>query len=204
MRVRDIMTHHVVTVHTDTSIFDALGLLARHGITAMPVTEGGELIGMVSEADLLRAQLSRDPRVHQCPAHSHSGRQVPPAAVNDVMSTPVVAVSEGAQSSDAAGLMLDYGVRSIPVVDGGTVTGIVSRRDLIRVMVLDRDETIGEQVQERLDEYVDRGWAVTVSEGAVTITGDFAGENERRVVSILARTVPGVTSVRTGPRTVAI
>jgi CBS domain-containing protein len=200
VKVRDIMTTPVVTVELATPVAEAATLLAKHRITAMPVVDDDRLVGMVSEADMLRDLPAHDPRAYVSPERAARRRTEPPVTVDEVMTTPVVAVSPSSDTSDVAGLMLDYDVRSIPVVEGGRVVGIVSRRDLIRLLVQD-DELIASDVRRRLDEYSGRPdqWDVTVSEGRVTIEGDFDDENERRVVNVLASTVPGVREVHTGP-----
>lgn len=200
MKVRDVMTRPVVSVGLATSVSDAAALLAKRQITAMPVIEDGRLVGMVSEADLLRRGSPRDPRAYVSPEDAAHRQRAEPVTVDQVMTTPVVAVSPGSDTSDVAGLMLDYDVRSLPVVEGDHVVGMVSRRDLIRLLAHD-DELIAADVRHRLQEYAGRPdrWEVSVSEGRVTISGAFDDEQERRVVNALVRTVPGVTEVHTGP-----
>lgn len=194
MRARDIMTRPVITVHAGTSVRQAAALLTRHGITAMPVLDTEDrLVGMVSESDLLRNRLPHDPRSHlrrdlAAPAPD------PPGTVAEVMTRPVVSMSDNADAADLAELMLDYDVRSVPIVAGATVVGIVSRRDLLRTLVRD-DDLIEEQVRHRLTEYTGDAWTWVMhcDRGTVSIDGDFPDEAARRVVTILAATVPGVT-----------
>lgn len=202
MHVRDVMTRDVVTVDLETPVSVAVSLLARHSFTALPVMGEDRLVGMVSESDLLRHELPPDRHDGRFGGTIHEEEMVEPETVADVMTTPVVAVPEKTDTGEVASLMLDYDVRSVPVVEAGQVTGIVSRRDLIRMLVRD-DEGIAREVRRRLDDYSgerDR-WAVTVTEGEVTVHGSFEGDSERRVVEILVRTVPGVRIVRTGSRT---
>ena len=92
--------------------------------------------------------------------------------------------------------MLDRDVRSVPVLDSGHVVGIISRRDLLR-SVLRTDDVLAHDVQQRLDAYADEPgrWTATVTDGVVRIDGFVDDDVERRVVEILARTVPGVTAV---------
>jgi CBS domain-containing protein len=92
--------------------------------------------------------------------------------------------------------MLDRDVRSVPVLDDGHVIGIISRRDLLR-SVLRTDDVLAHEVQERLDAYTDepRRWIATVTDGVVRIDGLIDDDAERRVVELLARTVPGVAAV---------
>lgn len=201
MRVRDVMTRQVVTADLDMPVSSAASLLAQHNISAMPVIGDDHLVGMVSEADLIREQIPRPQRgggLFGGPGERQRDRSTTePQTVADVMTTPVVSVSESADTSDVAGMMLDYEVRSVPVVRDGRVTGIVSRRDLIQMLSSD-DELITEEIQKRLRDYAgepDR-WTVAVVRGQSTIYGYFDDENERRVVELLARTVPGVRTVR--------
>jgi CBS-domain-containing membrane protein len=134
MRAREIMTRSVVTVRTSDPAKAAAGLLAEHRITAMPVLDGtGRLVGMVSEADLLAHRVAHDPRSH---LRRDGQPQADPAhTVGEVMSRPVVSLEPDTDLATIAEVMLDRGLRSIPIVDGGRVVGIVSRRDLLRTLV---------------------------------------------------------------------
>ena len=60
--VREIMTRPVVTVTPDTSVADALVLVAQHDLSDLPVVEGQRVVGMVSEIDLIRFAVPLDPR----------------------------------------------------------------------------------------------------------------------------------------------
>ena len=91
MLVRDVMTSGPVTVTAGTGVKDALGQLARHGITSMPVLDrAGRLQGIVSEVDLIGETVSRDPRAQERPivmAPVH-----PPRLVDEVCTRSVVTV----------------------------------------------------------------------------------------------------------------
>jgi CBS domain-containing protein len=114
-----------------------------------------------------------------------------------ITAAPVVAVPAGADLADVAELLLRHDVRSVPVLDDEQVVGVVSRRDILRTVVR-TDDVLAFQAQHRLDEYADgaRRWSVTVADGVASIDGNFADDPERAIVTILARTVPGVTAVR--------
>lgn len=199
MRVQDVMTRPAITVHTGTPAKEAAATLAGCKITAMPVLdEDDAVVGMISEADLLRHRLPHDPRLH---LRRDNEDLMPAATVGDLMSSPAIAVSSWSDAADAAEQMLTSDVRSMPVVDGDRVVGVVSRRDLLKTLLRD-DESIAAEIRHRLDTYSshrDR-WQVTVLDGAVTISGPFTDAAERRVVGALARTVSGVTHAVAVPR----
>ena len=98
--------------------------------------------------------------------------------------------------ADVADMMLQHDVRSVPVLDGRVVVGIISRRDILRAAVRD-DDVLTREVQHRLDEYAGAPgrWTATVHKGNATVAGSFADENDRTVVTVLTRSVPGVTAV---------
>jgi CBS domain-containing protein len=195
MRARDIMSNPVITVRPETPIKEAAALLATHGFTALPVIDGdsdreSRLIGIVTEADLVRDRVPRDPR-----ALCHPGEELPTVAtttVGEVMTTPAVAMGAGTDVAVLARALLDAGYRSMPIVDGARVLGIVTRRDIVRVIARD-DHTIAEDVRHRLEIYGgDRRWRVEVHDGMVSIGDQFDDETDRHVATVLAQAVPGV------------
>lgn len=154
MRARDVMSSPVVTVTAGTTVKCAASLLVSHGFTALPVVdEDGRLIGIVTEADLVRDRFPRDPRY--CPAcgggllGADSASPVLTSTVGEVMTTPVVGMGAGTDVVDLVTAMLEEPVRSIPIVDGSTVIGIVTRRDLLRVLAGD-DQASATDVPHRL------------------------------------------------------
>ena len=136
MRVKDIMTRKVYSVRTVDSIEVAAKLLADRRITAAPVyDEAGELVGMVSEGDLLWHRVPADPTAHRRPvtgdARSCGDR---PHAVADVMSGAPLTTWPDADIADVAQTMLERDVRSLPVLEDDVVVGIISRRDVLRTV----------------------------------------------------------------------
>ncbi len=198
MQARQIMTTPVVTVRADTTVRDVATLLVEHQITAAPVLDAeGELIGMVSEGDLVVDRFSHDPRSQ---LRSVEDEPPGPQTVGEVMSTPVIALGASADAADLAHTMLDSDVRSIPIVEGATVVGIVSRRDLLRTLVRD-DDDIRAEILKRLSSCGEPTgwWDVQVTDGTVLLVGEGDGDDGRNAVA-LARTVAGVTSVRIAGR----
>lgn len=191
------MTRSVVTVHADTSVQRAAALLTERGISSLPVLdEDDHVIGIVSEIDLLRNRMAHDPRSHM---RTESDERLDPARlVGDVMTATVVCMPPFADAADLVELMLDNNVRAVPIVDGVHLVGIVGRRDLLSTL-LRNDAVICNEVALRLNEYAgdsdsDR-WSVAVEDGVVTVRGAFDDERQRDVVTVLARTVPGVVRV---------
>lgn len=195
MLARDIMTRPVITFRPDTSVRQAAAVLTQQQITAAPVLDGDdELVGMVSEGDLIANRFPHDPRTH---ARRDLVPPAGPQTVGEVMTRTVVAVSGFADAADVAEAMLDHDVRSLPIVEGSSVVGIISRRDLLRTLVRD-DDVIGAEIVHRLLAYTGERapWDVTVTNGQAHIYGDVDDQAEARVVQILARTVPGVADVQ--------
>jgi CBS domain-containing protein len=192
MQARDIMTRPVITFRPETPVRHAAAVLTRKQITAAPVVNAeDELVGMVSEADLIVDRFPPDPRSR---LRREDSEATPPQTVGEVMTTTVIAMSGSADAADLAHAMVEYDVRSIPVVTGSAVVGIVSRRDLLKTLVRD-DDVVRAEVMSRIETYTggQTGWEVEVHDGQVHLGGNVDDDAEARVLLILARTVPGVT-----------
>lgn len=193
MQARQIMTAPVITVRADTPVRDAAALLLEHRITAAPVLDhDDELIGIVSEGDLVVGRFCHDPRSQQRPVENEPPG---PRTVAEVMTTPVIALGPSADGADLAQTMLDCDIRSIPIVEGATVLGIVSRRDLLRTLVRD-DDAIRSELLDRLARSGEPAgsWDVQVTDGTVVLVAD-TDSDDGRAASAVARTVPGVSTV---------
>jgi CBS domain-containing protein len=201
MRAEDIMSSPVVKVRPETPAKAATALLAAHGFTALPVVDQDDrLLGVVTEADLMRDRILPDPRARiwrdrEPVPHYHS-----PDTVERVMSSPATGMDRYTDAAELAKVMLREDIRSIPILDGSRVVGIVTRRDLLRTIARD-DLAIVADVRHQLAAYAggDR-WTVTVADGAVRILDEFDDDTDRHVAMVLARAVPGVQSVEVTPR----
>lgn len=175
------MSRPVVSVTPDLPARAALVLLLEHGFAALPVVVEEQVVGVVSESDLLAADMEGDVG----------------ATVGDVMATPVVTMPMSATTTELASAMLAGGLRSLPIVDNeGFLVGMVGRVDLLRELVQD-DDVIADRVRRVLHSYAGQRprWDVETVDGVVWVTGMFADEAERRLVIALSRTVPGVRRV---------
>jgi CBS domain-containing protein len=193
MKARDVMSRPVVSVQSETTVADAITILTQKGFGAVPVVDDlGRVIGIFSESDALRA--STGP-----PADRVNHRAQP---VSVTMTTPVEVIGPNADVATVAEQMLSGRLRCVPVVESGILIGVVARRDLLRTMVRD-DDVVAANVRALLDDYAGsrRRWTVKITDGAVVIGGEFADQAERAVVTALARTIAGVTTVEVRPTT---
>lgn len=191
MLVSEAMTSPVVSVQPGATIKEAVQLLAENGITAMPVIdEHGELIGVLSEADVLLDGFMPDQRAHEKPVHVRSG----PATlrVSEVMSRHVITVPVHADLAEAADLMLSTVAKSLPVVSENRVVGMLSRRDLIGVLAR-RDQEIEAAVDD-LVRSAGYDWTAEVVDGVVVVEGPET-EKDVDLAKVLVGTVPGVVGV---------
>lgn len=126
MKARDVMTSPVMTLSPDVPVPAAADFLGSHGFTAAPVVDAdGQLVGIVSEADLVRSPVVPDWWVLQ-------GQ--PDPTVEQVMSSTPTTMRSADDLADVATAMFEARIRSIPIVDDGELVGIVTRRDVLRVV----------------------------------------------------------------------
>ncbi|MGE3272190.1 MAG: CBS domain-containing protein [Chloroflexota bacterium] len=118
LTARDIMAREIVTVASDMLVEDAAKLLAYHNISGMPVEDpDGKIVGIVSEADVI----------------GHIG-----AVVSEVMTEEVISVGENATVEEVATLMAEHRIKRVPVMENGSVRGMVSRSDIVRAIATPR------------------------------------------------------------------
>ena len=176
-RVSDVMATSVVTVDRVTPYKEIARLLAEHRISGVPVLMmGREVVGMVTEADLLAAEAQTARRLHS-PGSRHLwsryGRR-PALTAGELMTSPAITVGLHVSVHAASRLMSTRHVRLLPVVDErSSLVGVVSRRDLLAVF-LRPDEDIVADVREVLEKVLlaEPGRVdVAVRDGVVTLTG---------------------------------
>ncbi|MEU1722996.1 CBS domain-containing protein [Nonomuraea sp. NPDC005692] len=195
MLVREVMSSPAVTVRDTDPVRRAVRVLHGHDITAAPVVDDdGRLVGVVSELDLLRGEFGPDPRATVRPAAP--AEEPLPRQVMDVMSRDVVTVTETTDVTVAIDLMVRERVKSLPVVNGGRIAGMVSRRDLM-AMLARPDEDLRQAVEAALREQYPAGpsWDVAVRDGVAELRGP-SRQQADHVAGVLARTVPGIVRVR--------
>lgn len=137
----DMMTKDVLTVMPDTRVNEVAGFILDNRITALPVTdEDGNLLGIVSEGDLVRCtKIKRDAHgswwlnlLTTPGAHSGDMRDQGRRKVEEVMSRDVLLASETDDLQSLIALLSKRRIKRLPVVRDGKLVGIVSRVDILR------------------------------------------------------------------------
>jgi len=194
MLVKDVMTSPAITAPARTTVKEGLRLLDKHGVTSLPVTDiEGHIVGIISEADLLLDAVRRDARTHMIPVGPVDD---PPSRVEDVMSILTMTVTSDTDLADAVELMTSTAVKSLPVVDGGRVVGVISRSDVVHLLARS-DEHIRGEIDELLRS---AGLECDVDvDGGVVSLEHLEDPAQWKVAEVIAGSVAGVIAVH-GPR----
>ncbi|NUT49039.1 MAG: CBS domain-containing protein [Saccharothrix sp.] len=206
-RVRAVMSTDVVTVGPDTEFHEIVHRLQLHDVSAAPVVDAdGRVLGLVSEADLLRKEAhagGEKAGVHEVDRGPVAARRARAKAqarkARELMTAPAVTVRSDQSVVDAARLLERHGVKRLPVVDGdGRLEGIVSRCDLLRVFLRGAREIqdeIAEEVLRRALWINPATVAVTVADGRVHLDGVLERRSLIPLVIRLCGAVDGVVEV---------
>ena len=178
-RVSDVMTTTVVTVDRITPYQEIDRLLTRHRISGMPVLKmGREVVGVVSETDLLAAEdeTHRQARMASSMGRRWHLRKQPHVRLTAgaLMTSPAITIGPDATIPGAARLMNTHHISRLPVLDeDGKLVGIVGRRDLLSVF-LRPDADVAHDARQVLDELSladPKEVIAEVRHGVVTLTG---------------------------------
>ena len=213
--VADVMTKEVITITPETPIRELAELLYTRRISGVPVVdEGGTLLGVVSEGDLIMHAdtvgeqrrswwlgfFADDTKVARDYARAH-GR-----VARDVMRNNVITIAETAPVAEAAKLFHRHQIKRLPVLRDRRLVGIVTRSDLLQLLaaasaapeVSADDRTLQRRL---LDHLSAQPWArlsnknIIVENGTVHMFGFVQNEDERQALRLAAESVPGVKSV---------
>ena len=193
MLVREVMTAPAITVGPETSIKEALAILDKHSITALPVVSGdGQVLGVVSEADLIREGIQPDIGRHL--GYAPAERTIlPPHTIGEVMNPHVVTVAPDADLAQATELMTTTTVKSLPVVDHDRrVLGVVSRRDVVRILA--RPDHVLAAEADDLFRRLGLDWLVEVVDGVASVNGPVT-EGEVDMATSTLDSIAGITGV---------
>jgi CBS domain-containing protein len=215
MKAADVMVTNVISVTPDVLVQDVAYILLSNRISAVPIVDDeGELLGIVSEGDLMRrsetgtgrhrpwwlAMLTgRDIRALDY-AKEHSRR------ITDVMTSKVVTATPDTPLRDIATLLEKNGIKRVPIVKDGKMVGIVSRANLLQALASSRipqdvdvgDSAIRESLVARLQA---ASWVnaalinVIVQDGMADLWGIVDTEAEKKAVRVAAEITPGVRGI---------
>lgn len=144
---RDFMTPDPITVTRGAAVIDAARLMVENRVGALPVVEGGKLVGIVTEGDLIMQDVKLefptyvqllDGLIMYPPATARFESELKKAvaaSVGDVMSVDPITVQADTSLEDVATLLVDREVSRLPVLEGGKVVGIISKSDIVRSLI---------------------------------------------------------------------
>ena len=216
MKASDVMSRNILSVGRDATIAEAIRLMLDNQISGLPVIDAaGRLVGILTEGDLLRRSetgterhrprwleiLMGPGRLAGEYVRTH-GRKV-----EEIMTRDLVSVTPDTPLDEIVALMERRRIKRVPVLDGDTPVGIVSRADLLRALArslevqpvaVAGDDEIRERILAELAKvsWVPRdGLAITVVDGVVALDGVILDEKERAALRVAAENVPGVRAV---------
>jgi len=217
MKAADVMVTNVITVGPDAHVQDVARILLNARISGVPVvSSNGELIGIVSEGDLMRRAEAGTGRRRPWWLVLLTGKEVLAAEfikehsrkVSDVMSREVITAAPGTPLSEIANLLEKNAIKRVPIIDKGKLVGIVSRANLLQALAIAgtnaaaatqaNDVEIREKVLTQLNA---ESWMrtslinVIVQEGTVELWGVVDSALEKKAVRVAAEVTPGVRAV---------
>lgn len=215
MQASDVMTRDVITVDPESSIIDAARLMLGKNISGLPVIDSaGNLVGMLTEGDLLRrvetGTQRRRPRwlefligpgsLADEYVHTSSRR------AHEIMTPSVYTITEDAALEAVVRQMELHHIKRLPVMRGKALVGLITRANLVRALA----DTLAKQapatndaaIRDRLiSELQAQPWApvgidVSVNDGVVTLSGIVMDDRERQALRVAAENIPGVKSIK--------
>jgi CBS domain-containing protein len=216
MNAADVMTSNVISVRADASVGEIAEILLTNRISGVPVVDdAGDLIGIVSEGDLIhRVEVGTERRrawwlellcSKQILAHEFIKAHARKAA--DLMSRHVITVRPDTPLSDLASLLDKHGIKRVPVTENGKLVGIVSRANLVQALFKPRQDTVAEKAvtdsalrdkilaQLKFEPWWPGDVNVIVRDGAVELWGIVESQVENDAIRVAIEEVPGVRSI---------
>jgi CBS domain-containing protein len=216
MKAADVMVSNVITVGVNASIGEVAAILLNNHVSAAPVVdEKGELVGIVSEGDLIRR-----PEIGTAKRHSwwlelisnkwasateyiksHSRK------VADVMTRDVITAKPDTPLGDIAAMLERNRIKRVPIVEGGKLVGLVSRGNILQALAsatkklssltTASDSELRKKVQSRVaaEPWRPTMLTVTVQDGTVDLWGLVHSVEERKAAQLAAESTPGVRAV---------
>jgi CBS domain-containing protein len=132
----DSKGQEIISVTAESSVLDAIKIMAERAIGSLLVMQGDELLGIVTERDYARKVIVK-------------GRSSETTAVGEIMTTKVRTATINDTVNSCMAIMTERRIRHLPVVDDGKVIGMISIGDLVQAIISDQQEEI-----EHLEHYI--------------------------------------------------
>ena len=223
MLARDVMSEGVLTIADTATVYEAAEMMVNARVSAVPVVDPiGNVIGIVSEADLIRrlessqsqSQSGLMRRLHDDIAEASTFVRSNAMRVGDVMTKEVVTADENVVIGDVAGLMLRHRIKRVPITRRGRLVGVVSRINLLKAMIshgpppaaapppTQGPPRTDDQLRSDIDKTLkSQSWSaawpvdIVASAGAVHLWGVVPDASVREAYRVAVEKVPGVASV---------
>ncbi|MBQ9377499.1 MAG: CBS domain-containing protein [Schwartzia sp.] len=146
MQARDLMTKEVVTIGPKTTVMEAARFLRERGVSGLPVVdENRRILGIVTERDVLLKRIApTEPDMvdlffslfneKEAKRYANDVRKMFAATAEEIMTKPVISVEAGEDAIKVGQIILDRGIKRVPVTEFGKLVGIISRHDLLRLV----------------------------------------------------------------------
>lgn len=146
LKARDIMTADPLVIAPDAAVTEAAKVMTEEGVGALPVVEGDQLVGLVTEGDLIMQDVKLEYPTYidllggfimYPPATAkfeHELKKAVAASVADVMTQEPITVQADASIEDVASLLAERDVSRLPVLEGDRLVGIISKHDIVRAI----------------------------------------------------------------------
>jgi CBS domain-containing protein len=195
MRVRDVMTTDVRVIDSSSGLRAAAAMLFTGHISGAPVVDDdGELIGVLSERDILATQA---PRAHGFGRRAAGQRRRHDAhTAADACSSPALVIAPDTAVREAAATMLDRDISRLVVVAQGRIVGIITHHDVLAALLVADDQVTAAVERLLLDEGAS-DVAVSVSDGTVALTGAVRLRSTASALPRLVNALDGVAAVET-------
>ncbi len=132
----DLKGGNLITIDPNSSVYDAIKIMADNHIGALPVMENDNLVGIITERDYARNVILK-------------GKSSKVTPVKDIMTSNVLCAKPNHSLEECMALMTDKRVRHLPVIDNGNVIGIISIGDLVKSIISEQKFMI-----EQLEHYI--------------------------------------------------
>ena len=132
----DSKGREIISIAEDASVYDAIKLMADHGVGSLLVMDGVELKGIVTERDYARKVIIK-------------GRSSESTQVGEIMTRDLVTTTSAQTVNECMTMMSERRIRHLPVMSGREVVGMISIGDLVQAIISDQQQEI-----EQLENYI--------------------------------------------------